>query len=293
MDYYQCLRTFCDVTELGSFSKTAKKRYLSPSAVSKQIDWLETRMKITLMIRSTRQLTITPEGQELYQLTKKFLRDFNLLQQCLSNKRNEIVGNLRITAPPTFGEHIMAEWIHEFISEHTKIHIDFILDNRFLDLITNEIDLAIRTKETTDTNYLCEKIFDLRYGVFATPSYLKKNGTPKKPADLIKHSCLLHREVNEPAWTFKNNQKIYVSGNYVCNSNFAIMEAAKSGLGLINRFRHNQIQKLLDTGDLVEVLADYAAPALPIYLCYLNQTTIPKRTSALCDLLRKKFKALQ
>ena len=292
MDYYQCLRTFCDVTELGSFSKTAKKRYLSPSAVSKQIDWLEARMKIKLITRSTRQLVITPAGKELYQLSKKFLQDFNLLQQYLSDEKNEIAGKLKITAPVSFGECIISEWVNEFVIENKKICIEFVLDNHFLDLMANEVDVAIRSKLITDSNYTYEKIANTRWGVFAAPSYLTKNGIPKKPADLKNHRCISHSDRYEPfCWTFKNDQKINISGTLQCNNNLAIIEAAKAGAGLIH-MTYYQAQKALDNGDLIEVLRKYAMPATPMYLCYSNQRIIPKKTSAFCDFLRKKFKAL-
>ena len=287
MDYYQCLRSFVFIVENESFSNAAKKLHCGVSAVSKQMNWLEESLNVTLLIRTTRKLTVTPAGQQFYQFTKKFFLDFELLKQNIYSSQNQVAGFIQVSAPHRTGSELLTPLLSDFCSQYPDVNIHLNLNNKLIDLKENQIDIALRTIVVKDANYLYRKVLipSFHSGIFASKKYLKKMGIPKVPEDIEKHNCLLHiEEKNMYRWTFVNNVAVNISGKFESNNLDALINAAKMHLGLI-QVRHSIIEEEIKRGELVEVLSEYIKPPRPIYLCYLNQNPIPKKTQTLLDFL--------
>lgn len=269
MDRLTEIETFVRVVETGSFSLVARERQCTQSSISKQVASLERRLELALLNRSTRALSLTDEGQRYYQHCRVILEAFQDAQSDLLERQQELVGSLRVTASVGFGRLMIVPHLHGFLAQHPRLQIDVNFSDRVVDLIEQGVDLAIRIADLRDSSLYARQI-GLAYRLLvATPEYLARRGTPRKPADLSAHNCLVYSGFSTPnEWTLQaaagGEESVRVSGNFRTNSAESLREAVLSGLG-ISLGPLWMYADDLAAGRVVSLLPEYHPRPIPIY----------------------------
>ena len=206
---------------------------LTPSKITKLIQWLEHRLKVVLLIRTTRKVTLTEEGEYLFQRTSLLLKEWDDLQKTLIDKMQNPQGKINIAAPANLlNINPIMQWLIEFLNGYPSIQLNTQLITSSVSLSQQNIDILIGVdRYILDTeNTIAKRILRFKYGLYASPQYLKTHPKIKTPADLKNHNCLLFRE--EPYWTFSDGQQ-YVQGNYSADTGVGLFTAALLHVGLI------------------------------------------------------------
>lgn len=287
MDWLSNIKSFIDVIDHQSFTKAAEKRYASPAAISRRISWLEDRLGVKLIERTTRTLQLTEEGKYFYEKGKQLIANLNDITTQLQTQKQIVKGPLKITMPYSFSESKLVKTIiSEFIATHTQVDLILDLSNKLTDLINEEIDIAFRASPDTTTGYTSEKISLLNLGIYASPEYLEKHGIPKKISELSNHNCLLHYHMGFIEWEFKNHQKQIVNGNIKSNATKVLIEYAKNGLGIV-RTLDNYVNDEIKNKILIPILQNFWPEPLPLYLIYRTQPTTPLRVKAFVEYIQR------
>ena len=257
------LAAFARAGSLGSFTAAAHALSISPSAVSKSVQRLEKQLGVFLFTRTTRSLTLTPEGRDLHERAVRLLRDAEEIGQTASAARTEPSGPLRITASLPIGMHVIAPMLPAFCQEHPKVSVDLRLSDRMLDLVDENIDVAVRIGELPDTGLLSRRLALYRLCCFASPAYLARKGTPQHPEELAEHDAVLLRYQSTGQilqWPFRIAGRVLEmtpAANLSVDVSEALVAvlAAGGGIGMAATF---VTAPYVARGELVPVLADFA-----------------------------------
>lgn len=187
------LIAFARTASLGSYTAAARSLGVSPSAVSKSVQRLEDQLKVRLFMRTTRSLTLTPEGRDLQERTLRLLQEVEQIEQAAASARAEPAGLIRISAPLPVGTHILAPALPRFRERYPKVSIDLRMGDRYTDMIEEGIDIALRVGAPGDSRLISRSLTPHRLCAFAAPSYLERRGTPAAIDDLMHHDCVNFR----------------------------------------------------------------------------------------------------
>jgi DNA-binding transcriptional LysR family regulator len=247
------------VVERGSFAAAAHDVGLTPSAVSKLISRLEGRLGVRLINRTTRRLALTAEGATYLKRSREILAAIEAAETELVAARLAPRGHLRVHAPPVMiGDHFAAA-LPGFLARYPRLTIEFLVANRVVDLVAENVDVAMRTGHLPDSSLVACKIIDLSQIVCASPGYLARHGRPLVPADLASHVCLTLNSMSTPAtWSFETGGKtlaVEVSGPASADSSDVLVRLAVEGVGII-RLGELAVASALVSGALVPLLQD-------------------------------------
>ncbi|MCU4119097.1 LysR family transcriptional regulator [Variovorax sp. N23] len=229
---------FARAASHGSFTAAARSLSVSPSAVSKTIQRLEQQLGLRLFTRTTRSLTLTPEGRELHERALHLLRAAEDVVQSAAAVRAEPSGILKIAAPLPIGTRLLAPALPEFRRRHPKLEIDLRLNDRFVNLVEEGIDVAIRMGHLADSTLISRGFATNRIGAFASPAYLAARGTPRRPEDLKAHDCVGFRYQTSGQtlrWMFKVGRRtleITPPAAIVVDVSDAVVEVLAAGGGI-------------------------------------------------------------
>jgi DNA-binding transcriptional LysR family regulator len=184
------LIAFARAASLGSYTAAARALAVSPSAVSKSVQRLEQQLGVSLFTRTTRSLTLTPEGRDLHERALRLLRDAEEIEQAAMAARAEPSGTLKLAAPMPIGVHLLGPALPRFCERHPKVSIDLRLSDRIVDPIEEGFDVAIRVGEIADSRLLSRRLAPNRVCAYASPMYLNRRGTPKHPDELSAYDCV-------------------------------------------------------------------------------------------------------
>ncbi|MEO9943882.1 LysR family transcriptional regulator [Paraglaciecola sp.] len=255
-------RIFIKVVELGSFSKAAEVLNMAPSSVTRCIDSLESELGVTLLKRSTRQLVLTDKGHFFLSGSNKLIADSDYLIMSLSNKNLEPEGSLKISTFESFGRLNICPIIPEFLEKYPKINIEIELDNKMVDLVGGNIDLAIRIGIPEDSSLKSRKLLSNHTVICASPDYLLKHNHIQEPQDLSSHNCLLlNQQRQRTYWHFKKahrNVKVLVNGNLKSKGGTPLLESALHGLGVV-QLSNWIVADFVKNGELVVCLKGWEA----------------------------------
>ncbi|MGF6859142.1 LysR family transcriptional regulator [Paraburkholderia sp. CI3] len=257
------LIAFARAASLGSYTAAARSLAVSPSAISKSVQRLEQHFGLKLFSRTTRSLTLTPEGRDLLTRTQRLLREAEDIEQAVAAARSEPAGTIKITAPLPVGVHILAAALPVFRKRFPKVSIDVRLSDRVVDLIEEGIDVAIRVGDPTDTRLIARRLAPHRICAFASPAYLEERGIPAHPSDLQNHDCVNFRYQStgqEAVWPFRMGERLLEfsppSGLTIDLSDaVAAALAAGAGVGISATYI---AAPFVRRGELVPVLFEYA-----------------------------------
>ncbi len=289
MDHFKQISTFVEAATRGSLSAAARAEGIAPAMIGRRLDALEKRLGVKLLQRTTRKIALTNEGAAFLEDCQRILADMEDAESAVTAGSARASGPLSISAPAGFGRMHVAPLLPSFLAEHQDVALNLNLNDRLVDLIGEGIDVAIRIATLADSNLVGVKLADNKRVVVVAPSYLKKNGTPQVPDDLAKHNCLiLPIDGSQRGWTFRQNGKnitLKVAGNMVCNDGEVLHDWALAGRGLAWRSMW-EVRSALESGQLVTVLDEFAAPGNDIYAVYAQRQHLPLRIRAFIDFLR-------
>jgi len=293
MDKFKQLESFVAVATLGSLSAAARAQGIAPAMMSRRIDALETRLGVKLLVRSTRRLSLTNEGSDLLEEAQRILRDLNETETRITQGSANPSGHLRISAPAGFGRRHVAPLVPEFIKAYPDVAITLDLTDRLVDLIEERYDCAIRIGELDDSQIVGIRLADNRRVIIAAPSYLSEYGRPNSPDDLAHHNCLSFGAQGNQArgWLLRHKGRvraIRVKGNLACSDGSVLHEWTLAGCGLAWRSLW-EVREDLETGRLVSVLDDYAAPPNGIFAMLPERKHLPLRVRVFVDLLKDRY----
>ena len=294
MDVMSSMAVFRRVVEAKNFSAVARETNMSQSTVSKHIAALEERLGTKLLNRSTRSLKLTEAGKEYYHHCIRILNDFQEAEASIGKGKIKPTGTLRISTSAAFGRTCLLPYLDEFFSAYPDINIDLLFDDDYIDLVKQGIDLAIRIGPLADSTLIARKIGTSPRVVVASTDYLVKHGRPKKPADLIKHNCLLYSLQKSPdLWYFNSAQEgdesVRVSGRLKASSPDAICDATMEGLG-ISVLCEWYARKYIQEGRLKVILHDYHPTAYDINAVYPERKFVPQKVKRMIEFLAEKAK---
>jgi DNA-binding transcriptional LysR family regulator len=258
MDSTSDLRAFVRVMDRGSFSSAAKDLGLTPSAVSKLVSRLEDRLGVRLLERSTRRLALTPEGEAFLARARRIVADIEEAEAEVMQARGAPRGRLRINSGTAFGLHQLAPALADFLARYPEIDIDLSITDRYVDLIEEQADIAVRSGHIPEGPFVQRKIADLQRVICAAPSYLKRRGTPRVAADLQKHDCVVVAGPGLNRWPFKTRTGIdvvEVRPRVSTDDAEAALRLAIEGAGII-RLSDVIVGSALRDGQLVALLTD-------------------------------------
>jgi len=285
---------FHRVIQRGSFAGAAEDSGLSPSAVSKLITRLESRLGVRLINRTTRRLALTHEGQIYFERSRDILRAIEAAEAEIASTRLSPRGHLRVHVFPTFAVDHLAPALPDFLARYPRITFDFLVTNRSINLMRDNVDVALRVGQLSDSTLLAHKIADLTQVVCASPKYLARHGRPQAPADLVKHSCLvLSHFPRAGTWRFRVNGEIVevdVEGSVAADSAHMLLRLAIEGTGII-RFGDNVVAQAIQEGLLEPLLQDLEDPGgFPLWaILPPGRQRIPK-VRLFLDFLAERFR---
>ncbi|HZH09378.1 MAG TPA: LysR family transcriptional regulator [Microvirga sp.] len=290
------MEVFVQAAQLGSFSAAGRKLGLSPSAVSKIVTRIEMRLATRLIVRSTRALQLTPEGETYLQRAQRILSEIEETERVVAGGATAAPrGKLRVSASVGFGVRYVVPLVPDFLSRYPHVELDLSLTDGVIDLLEERADIAIRSGPLRDSSLKARKILESRRVVVASPDYLARHGVPEKPDDLDRHNCLLfnfRRGVAE--WPFRDpgSANVYtkeVFGNFQANNGPTVRRLCLEGLGLA-RVGQFHVQPDIDAGRLVPVLESFNPEDIElIHAVFVGHEHLAARIRAFIDFLAERI----
>lgn len=288
MDSFEGIFEFVAVAESGGFSAAAKKLGCSTSHISRQVSRLEERLGSRLLARTTRQISLTENGEFYYQQCKYLVNGLQQANEQVTQQQYQLNGTLRVSAAGGFAENFVAPALMAFAKDHPELSIDIDFNSRMVNFIEDGIDFAIRYGELNDSNLIARKLISRSMMLVASPDYLAKYGTPNHPNQLKSHRCIL---ANSDHWTFNIDgikQSIKVSGNWQSNNSNVVLDACEQGLG-IAYMPDSTFTKSIKQKKLVPILAPYCITGATSWIVYQNKQFMPLRARLAIDYLLEYF----
>jgi len=294
VDKLNAMAIFVRVVERGSFSAVAREMQTSQPTISKVLKALETGLGGKLIARSTRQLSLTDEGQRYYDECRQILAAVDAAEHSFQSDRERIAGHLRIGSSVSFGRLQIAPRLAQFLERHPDIEIDLQLSDQNQDLVSEGLDVTFRIGELNDSGLIARHIGTTHRVTVAAPAYLKKHDQPHTPAELSGHNCLQFNLLNsQNLWVFeKNNQRheVRIKGNAQSNNSEAIREMVLGGLGIalspVWLFSED-----LKAGRVTAILQDYTAQSLPMHAVSPANRRQSARVKAFVDYMSQALEA--
>lgn len=288
------IAAFVAAVKTGSFTAAAASLGLTRSAVGKSVVRLEARFGVRLLNRTTRQLSLTDEGQIMYERCRQIMEDLEDVDATMAMRRNKPTGTLRLTAPLSFGQRHILPVLDVYLKQWPALRADIAFTDRMVDLVDEGFDIAIRIGEPKDdSGILTRTIGTQRFLTCASPDYLARRGTPQTPQALHEHDIITLRSADRPrAWHFDTSAGPYVfdtQGRLTIDSSEAMRAAALAGFGIVQLPTYIT-GDALHSGDLVPVLEEFTPIPDPIRIIYPSKRHLSPRIRAFIDLLVETWK---
>jgi len=288
------LLLFARVADEGSFSRAALHLRVPKSTVSRRVAALETQLGERLLLRTTRKLTVTDFGRAVLEHARHVVEDVEAATSLAQHRQAEPSGRLRVTMPSDLANVVLAPMLAEFVLAYPAITLELDLTARFVDLIGENFDVAIRTGDLPDDASLAaRKIAVFSSSLYAAPAYLARHGTPSEPEALLEHDALtlLSRSGDSLPWVLQRGEQRWHAiprGPASANSPALLMQMALAGAGIAAANDHFALPHLR-RGELVTVLPDWRLQPVPAWAVFPGRRLMPARTRVFIDALAAKF----
>ena len=291
------LAFFAALASTGSLSAAAREQNVSTAAVSRRLSAMEKRLGVGLVRRTTRRMSLTPEGELYLQHARRILADLNDMEREVSGSRGTPLGLLRVNATLGFGRSHVAPVLSRFVRKYPQVEVQLQLSVNPPPLTDDAFDVCIRFGEPPDARVVARRIADNRRLLVAAPAYLARAGTPQLPRDLIRHNCIGIRQGDEayglwrPTGTRAGDRKtvaVRTRGTLTTNDGEIAVNWALDGHGILLRAEWD-VARYLRSGRLVQVLADYVTPAADVYAVYPQRHQRSARVRAFVDFIADAF----
>lgn len=291
MDTFKQIGAFVSVATRGSLSAAARAEGVTPAIVGRRLDALEARLGVKLLLRTTRKLTLTFEGQAFLEDCQRVLNDLANAEAAVSLGGVKASGQLRVSAPAGFGRRHVAPLVGAFMQANPEVTVNLDLSDRLVDLVHENIDCAVRIGELQDSSLVSVRLGEMRRMVVASPAYLVAQGVPRTPADLAQHECLSLGQ--QRGWVFRDPdtgavETRKVGGRFECNDGAVLHEWALAGKGLAWRSLW-EVGRDLQEGRLTSVLDAWQAAPMGIYAVFPQRRHLPLRVRLFIDLLKERY----
>jgi DNA-binding transcriptional LysR family regulator len=294
MDFNE-IAVFIKVVQEGSFSQAAKKLGMPNSTVSAKVSSLERRLGVTLIQRTTRKLNITPAGNAYFKRCMQGLEEIHAAESEIASAQGEPQGLLRITAPTELAHTILPKLISTYNKKYPKVRVEILLTDRRLDLLSENVDLAIRAGEMKDSTLIAKRIGSVYFAPFASPKYLKLHGTPTHPRELRQHHCLQFTPLGIDEWKMtssKGSLNVPISPRVLINDMTALKKMAVIGDGIIflpTHFCYAEVK----SKELIRLLPEWRSNLAPLHFVYPAQRFVTPKLSAFIsmstEILKRSF----
>lgn len=285
---------FVNVVQSGGFTAASQKLDMPANTISRRIKQLEDSLGVLLLIRTTRKLNLTTAGQRYFEECLNYIQGLENANQSILMSQNEPQGVVRITASIDFFKHFSYQWIIEFMQQYPKIELSFILDNRNLDLVEENIDIAVRISKLADSSLVAKKVAENKAGLFVHPELLERYGRLEYLEDLKQFPCVLKpTEVNGALWILNNDltqqkESVQVSGRFKVNSIIEQFQAVIFGLG-VGLLPYSLVLGEVRQGNLIPVLKNYWQDLGGIYIVTPTLKFRSPAVQLVVDLLTEKL----
>lgn len=295
MDKLDAMQTFVRVAEAGSFTAVADQLQVDRSAITRQIGALEKHLAAKLITRSTRSLTLTPAGAAYLEKCRLILNMVDAAESSLTEDGALVRGRVRLAVPLSFGRERLMPTLLEFMRLQPHLEMLLTMSDQRSNLIEEGLDLAIRITADLQPSDIVRKLGTCRLLTVASPAYLAEHGAPTHPEQLRNHECLLYTSSSTAAhWLYRIDgqvKSIAVRGRMAANNGLALLNANAAGMG-ISVQPDFLTEPFLQSGQVVEILADFEPPPLGIYAVLPSNRYIPHRVAVLMDFLAKALAAM-
>lgn len=291
MDRFESMTVFASVAAAGSFSGASRQLRMPLPTVSRKVSELEAHLSARLFVRSTRKLQLTEVGETYLVACKRILEEMAEVDRAASGEYNAPQGELMLTAPIVFGRLHVVPLLAEFLKKHLEVNAHLSLTDRPLNLVEDQMDLAVRIGDLPDSSLIAARVGYIRRVVCASPSYLQEHGVPKSPAALASHDCVTFSGLEgTDTWTFREGRSVRVRSRLVVTTAEAAIEGALAGVGL-TRVLSYQVADALRSGTLSLVLRKCEPEPLPVSLVYVRDRRLTGKLRAFLDFVTPRLRA--
>lgn len=294
MDRLNAMQIFVRVAEAGSFTRAADQLNLGNAAVTTAVKNLENHLGVRLFHRTTRSVSLTDDGAAYLERCRRILDDIQDAEDGLSRARRTPTGHLRVEMPYAVGRLYVLPALPRFSAQYPELKVTAILNDRVVDIIEEGLDAALRAGELKDSSYIARPIRRFGFVACASPEYLERMGTPATPAELREHQCLAlynATSLRVQAWQFAKDgetESFEPDASIVTNSIETLVDAAISGAGIVYA-ADGVVARPLRSGELVQVLADYTTPTIPLSLVYPASRHLTAKVRVFADFVMGLF----
>jgi DNA-binding transcriptional LysR family regulator len=284
------LLAFAETVRHASFAGAAREMGLSPSAVAKSVARLEAELGLRLLHRTTRQVSLTGDGAELYERCRRIVEDMEALREEAQGVRGAPRGTLRVNLPLVYGREVVVPKLAALTRRFPELSLELSFSDRFVDLVRDGLDAVVRVGKLADSTLVARRIGTQDMLLVASPAYLKRHGTPAHPDQLTNHECLAFRMPSSGRprpWQFRQGRRdieFTPAARYVLDDGEALARAATEGMGLIQLPGYMAVAAI-QAKRLAEVLADFRPPPLPISLVLPSARRMTPRIRVLVEAL--------
>jgi DNA-binding transcriptional LysR family regulator len=283
---------FIKVVQTGSFSQAAKQLGMPNSTVSFKVSSLEKRLAMTLIQRTTRKLNITPAGQAYFKRCVQGLAEIQAAEKEMASIQGEPQGLLRMTAPIELGSSVLPDLISDYTKKYPKVSVELILAGRHIDLLAENVDLAIRAGDLKDSSLIAKKIGSVYFAPLASPKYLKAKGTPTHPRELKQHQCLQFTLLGQNEWKLvgpKGSLNIALTPKVAVDdlAMLKLLTLKADGIALLpTHLCYGDVQ----SGKLVRILPEWRTALTPVHFVYPAQKYVSPKLSSFIEMATESLK---
>ena len=293
MDRLDAMQMFVRVVETGSFTRVAHEFTTTQPTVTKQIAAMEARLKVRLLNRNTRGVSLTEPGTLYYEKCKAIVNDVADAESVVKVRQSQVHGQLRVGSSVAFGRRVVVPLALEFMQQNPQVQIDLSFEDRYTDLVASGIDVALRLGKLADSSLGARTLGVNPWVLVASPTYLKKHGTPRRPSDLKEHATLIYSSVQgNDLWRLRNASgeavSMPVTGRLRSNNLSALLAAARSHMG-IAALPWYVAHESLKAARVVEVLKTCRLPEQEIHAVYPSPRLVPQKVQAFIAFLQGRF----
>lgn len=293
MDSIIAMRSFIRVVETGSFSAVAREQNTNQATISKRIANLENRLGTKLLVRGSREHTLTETGKTYFERVSNIILEIEETEAEARSLTATPKGHLRITVPTMFGNMYVAPVISEFLAIYPEIDLDIKFDENMVDLVREGVDVAIRLGDLQDSSMVAKNLGYDSLIIVASPQYLKAYSKPQQPSDLKNHNCLIYSlsPKRGTVWVFSDHTKtteVEVKGNFQCDNGMGLMEMllANAGIAFMPKW---MVDDELASGKLVHIMKDYYK-RYPISAVFPKNRYVPLKVRSFLEFMEKTIK---
>jgi LysR family transcriptional regulator, regulator for bpeEF and oprC len=290
------MEVFVRVVDAGSFTHAAESLRMPKATVTTLVQGLESHLRVKLLNRTTRRLSVTADGAAYYERCVRILGEVEETESALSNTAITPRGRLRIDVPGSFGRHMLIPALPEFFARYPDIRLEVGCSDRPVDLLEEGVDCVVRGGDPIDSSLVARRVALLEFITCATPDYLARFGVPEHPRDLARHKCVNYFSARTGKifeWDFtRNGERIVLplEGYIAVNDSDAYLAAGRAGLGIIQATL-SQVRSDLETGVLAQILSDWQSDPLPIFIMYPQNRHLSAKVRVFVDWVAELFAA--